>query len=103
MKKHKGLIQLSEIIKEEADGNYSAFCVELGLATCASSFDEAKRRLNKSILLVLNTANEKEEISRLLKEKEIKLYLQRHDSPRAYNFNMTPNEWARSNFYYIII
>jgi len=103
MKKIMATIQLTDLIKEEPEGVYSAFCTELGLATCAKSFKEAERRLDKAITLVLNTATENGEIWDLLREKNIPVYHSfEYDSPRSYSFLMTPNEWASPSFHKIV-
>jgi len=104
MKRKKATIQLTHLIREESEGKYSAFCKELGLATCAKSFEEAKRRLNKATLLVLNTATDKGEILGLLEEKGIPIYFGlKTNSPRSYNFNMTPKEWASPSFHKVLV
>lgn len=100
MKDLKATIQITEIIREQPNGSYSAFCKELGLATCGKSFNEAQRRLHKATLLVLNSAIKREEIEQLLDEKDIPITESfEYDTPRLYNFCMTPNEWARPSFH----
>jgi predicted RNase H-like HicB family nuclease len=74
MKKRMATIQLTHMIRVEGEGEYSAFCDELGLATCAGSFEEAKRRITKATIMVLNAATEKGEILDLLKGKGIPIY-----------------------------
>lgn len=67
-------IVLSEKIKEEGPGLFSAFCSELDIATCANSMDEVVQKLHYTVLMVLNTAEAKGDISQYLKEKGVKVY-----------------------------
>ena len=67
-------------IREVSDGVYSAFCEELGLATCGSTFEEAEKRIDKSIRLVLDTATKKNEIEELLREKNICLCFEANET-----------------------
>lgn len=104
MKKKMATIQLTQLIKEESNGEYSAFCKELGLATCAKSFEEAKRRISKATMMVLNTATEKGEISDLLREKDIPVYFKvKPDYNRIYNVRMRPQEWASPTLHRVLV
>ena len=66
-------ILLSARATPEKDGRFSAFCDELGLATCAESKEAAMDRLKDITMLVLNTATERGEILALLEGRAIRL------------------------------
>ena len=66
-------ILLSARATPEKDGRFSAFCDELGLATCAESKEAAMDRLEDITMLVLNTATERGEILALLEGRAIRL------------------------------
>ncbi len=65
---------LSERAEPEEDGTFSAFCDELGLATCANTESAAKARLRKAVLAVLNAATERGEIREYLGNKNVRIY-----------------------------
>ena len=67
-------IILSERVEEEADGTYSAFCDELGLATCAPSYEKASVRLRRAMGFTLNTLTKEGLILKYLEERKVHLY-----------------------------
>src|SRR3990167_1541508 len=67
-------ILLSARPGHEADGRYTAFCDELGIATCAMTEDAALDRLAGAIGHLLNIATERGDIIALLESKSIRLY-----------------------------
>ena len=94
MKDEGRYILLTHRIAEE-DGRFSAFCDELGLATCADSFLEAQKRLEAAVTMVLKEAAKRGEFHTLLSDRNIDLYLARpSEAAKPYGFTMKPNEWA---------
>ncbi len=69
-KEDPGFIRVTVRIHPEGD-QYVAECVELGLATCADSLDEAARRIEEATSLYLLTLHDEGEIERALREAGI--------------------------------
>ena len=67
-------ILLSERVQREPDGVYSAFCDELGLATCGDTADLAKTRLRSAARNVLNFSTKKGSVLEYLASRNIRLY-----------------------------
>ena len=79
-KEEKGYIRLTIRIEKE-DKAFSAFCEELGLATCGATFEEAEKRLKALTTSVLNTATKKGEIEALLKSSGVPFYSKKGATP----------------------
>jgi len=90
----KAYIRLEMTIAKEGK-DYSAFCDELGLATCGITFEEAEHRLNKITIMTLNAATKRGEIEALLKERGIPLYFTEAAIRRAEcATNIKPGQWT---------
>jgi len=66
-------ILLSARAVREKDGRCSAFCDELGIATCSDSTEGALGRLQNTITLILTKATERGDILALLKNRSVRL------------------------------
>lgn len=59
-------------VSKEAEGEqFSAFCHELGTASCGDTIDEALRNIREAIALHLSTLEELGELHRFLEERGI--------------------------------
>ncbi len=69
-------IDLTFVISEE-DGQYAAYCLELGTASCGDTLDEAVKNINDAVALDLNTLEDTGERARLFRERGIKIKVYR--------------------------
>lgn len=60
------------IVPEE--GKYTAYCEELGTATCGDSIDEAIKNIREAILVDLNTMEHYGERARFFSKRGIRVY-----------------------------
>jgi hypothetical protein len=65
---------LTERTIREDDGMWTAFCDELGLATCAESENAVSARLQKAVLAVLNAATLQGHLDQFLESRNLRIY-----------------------------
>ena len=70
------------------DGQYAAYCDELGTASCGDTIEEALQNINDAIALHLNTFEEIGERTRFLKERGIRI----QSRPAGHRVHMNPGE-----------
>ncbi len=72
MKKATRYITLTLVIKE-ADGQYAAYCTELGTASCGDTLDEAFENIKEAITVDLNALEEIGEREQFFNEHGIEI------------------------------
>lgn len=93
-------ILLSARATREKDGRCSAFCDELGIATCSDSKEGALGRLQNTVKLILTKATERGDILSLLESRSIRLCPL--EGPRVTGIPMTgepglgSHDWLRA-------
>ena len=86
-------ILLTLEIKKE-DGQYAAYCRELGTATCGDTLDEAQDNIVQAVILDLNTLEDIGERDRFFKERGIKVYRSASKRKQAREVPVAPDSWA---------
>lgn len=92
MKREQYILLTLEITKE--DGQYAAYCRELGTATCGDTLDEAQANIVEAVMLDLNTLEEIGERARFFKERGIKVYRSATRKKEAREVPVSPDSWA---------
>lgn len=85
-------VLLSERVVREGDGSFTGYCDELGLATCSDTEESTSLRLQQVIVAVLDAATKRDEILRLLGDRNVPL----HDAGAAEAINGIEDEEGRS-------
>jgi len=67
-------IIVSSYAEPEEDGRYSAFCEELGIATCAATEGAALERLGSAIEHLLSEATKRGDVLALLASRSVLLH-----------------------------
>ena len=68
--REEGYILLTEVVEED-DGQFAAYCLELGTATCGDTIEEALSNLQEAIVVHLNALDEVGTRERVFKERNI--------------------------------
>jgi len=71
MRSEKYILLTLEFRRE--DGQFAAYCRELGTATCGETFEEAHKNILEAVTLDLNTLEDIGERERVFKERGIKI------------------------------
>lgn len=82
---------LTYIIHPE-DGQYAAYCRELGTASCGDTVEEARAALEDAVRLHLDTLEELGMRTRYFRERGIKVC--RTLKPKAAPVDVLPDQWA---------
>lgn len=71
--KSQGYVLLAFRVFEE-DGQYVSECVELGVASCGDTIDEAFKNIREASMLYIDTLEQEGERERLFKERGIVIH-----------------------------
>ena len=95
MTKTGGYIEVTVRFFEEED-QWAAECVELGTATCADTFEEAKTAINAMVLLHLNALADADMCRDFLKKHGVKFHKGEANKPakRRSDLKVWPGELA---------
>lgn len=88
-------ISLTLEIRRE-DGQFAAYCRELGTATCGDTFEEAHKNIVEAVTLDLNTLEDIGERERVFKERGIRIQSDRNDKEEAREVTLFPDSWAEN-------
>jgi predicted RNase H-like HicB family nuclease len=79
------------------DDQYSAFCIELDLATCGDTLDEAQKNILEAVDVHLATLAEIGDLKRFLKDKgvQVKTYRRSRRTLPSREVNVSLGEWAQ--------
>jgi predicted RNase H-like HicB family nuclease len=88
-------ISLTLEIRRE-DGQFAAYCRELGTATCGDTFEEAHKNIVEAVTLDLNTLEDIGERERVFKERGIRIQSDRDDKEEAREVTLFPGSWAEN-------